>query len=363
MDTRIKKLVDYMEHQSVDVLLITQPKNVYYFTGFLTDPHERFMGLVLIKGEDPFLFLPLLDAGNAETVSSVRKIYSHDDAENAYEVLQRYLPSNISTLGLEKNHLTVKSYEAVVGIAKAGEIHEIDELLQEMRVSKSQDEIAKIKKAIQITEEALRLTIPKIKLDVTEMEVVAELEYQIKRLGTQGPSFSSIVLAGEKAGHPHGHPGDRKIKTGEFLLLDFGVILDGYVSDLSRTFAIGEINDQLKDIYDTVLQANLQAIESVRPGEPIANVDLSARAVIENRGYGQYFINRVGHGFGMEIHEHPSVHSKAEGLLREGMTFTIEPGIYNPKLTGVRIEDNVVVTKDGVNVLSTFPKELQTLDL
>ncbi|NBI27786.1 M24 family metallopeptidase [Chengkuizengella marina] len=363
MDIRIKKLVDYMELQSIDVLLITQPKNVYYFTGFLTDPHERFMGLVLVKGKDPFLFLPLLDAENAETISSVKKIYSHDDAENAYEVLQRYLPSNISTLGLEKNHLTVKSYEAVVDIANASEIHEIDELIQEMRLSKSQEEISKIKKAIEITEEALRLTLPKIKLNITEMEVVAELEYQIKKLGAQGPSFSSIVLAGEKAGHPHGHPGNRKIKTGEFLLIDFGVILDGYVSDLTRTFAIGQINDQLKDIYDAVLQANLQAITSVKPDKPIANVDISAREVIKSRGYGQYFINRVGHGFGMEIHEHPSVHSKAEGLLREGMTFTIEPGIYNPKLAGVRIEDNVVVTKDGVNVLSSFPKELQSLEV
>ncbi|MDP5276498.1 M24 family metallopeptidase [Chengkuizengella axinellae] len=363
MNNRIEKLYDYMDQNSVDVLLITQPQNVYYFTGFLTDPHERFMGFVLVKGEDPFLFVPLLDAENAESVSSVGKIYSHDDAENAYEVLQRYLPSSIQCFGLEKNHLTVKNYESILAVAGADEIHEIDELLQDMRISKSQGEITKIKKAIDITEEALRLTLPKIKLNITEMEIVAELEYQIKKLGAEGPSFSSLVLAGEKAGHPHGNPGDRKIKTGEFLLIDFGVVLDGYVSDLTRTFAIGEVNDQLKDIYDTVLQANLQAIEVVKPGTSIANVDLTARAVIENKGYGQYFINRVGHGFGMEIHEHPSVHSKASGLLREGMTFTIEPGIYNPKLAGVRIEDNVVVTKDGVDVLSTFPKELQMLDV
>lgn len=347
----------------MDALLITHPKNVYYLTGFLTDPHERFMSLVLIKGAEPFLFVPLLDSDKAQAVSSVTKIYSHDDSENAYEVLQRLLPSSISRIGLEKNHLTANSYEAVARAAQAQEIVDLEELLRHLRMRKSADEIVTIKKAIWVMEESLRLTLPKITLGLTEMDIVAELEFQMKKLGAQATSFSTIVLAGKRAGLPHGDPGQRKIKAGEMLLIDAGVFVDGYASDLTRTFAIGELSDELKDIYDTVLQANLRAIEAVRPHASIASVDLAAREVIANKGYGQYFINRVGHGIGLEIHEYPSVHSKAQGELVEGMVFTIEPGIYNPNLAGVRIEDDVLVTQDGVEVLTTFPKELLTLEV
>ncbi len=362
MKARIEKLHAYMEQEAIEVLLITHPKNVYYFTGFLTEPHERFMALVLIRGEDPFLFVPLLDSEKARAASSINRIYAHSDSENAYEVLQRLLPSSVTRLGLEKSHLTAKSYEAVAEAVPANDILDIEDLLRDMRVTKSPDEIASIKRAIWVMEESLRRTLPAIAVGLTELDIVAELEFQMRKLGSQGPSFSTIVLAGEKAGHPHGEPGDRKIQAGEFLLIDAGVYVDGYVSDLTRTFAIGEVNEELKDIYDTVLQANLRGIEAVRPHAPIASVDIAARAVIENRGYGEYFVNRVGHGIGLEIHEYPSVHNKAPGELREGMVFTIEPGIYNPRVAGVRIEDNVLVTKDGVEVLTTFPKELQIIE-
>ncbi|NKQ18801.1 M24 family metallopeptidase [Brevibacillus laterosporus] len=156
-------------------------------------------------------------------------------------------------------------------------------------------------------------------------------------------------------------PTERPIQVGELLLIDAGVFVSGYVSDLTRTFAVGKINHVLEDMYESVLQANLRAIETVRPHTPIASVDLAARDIIENKGYGEYFINRVGHDIGLEIHEYPSVHSKAQGDLQEGMVFTIEPGIYNPRIGGVRIEDDVLVTENGVEVLTTFPKELLTL--
>lgn len=351
-----------MEKEAIDAVLITLPKNVYYFSGFLTEPHERFMGLVLIRGEEPFLFLPLLDSEKAQAVSSVTKIYSHRDSENPYEVLQRYLPASISRLGLEKGHLTATSYEAILATVPVKEILDIETQLRDMRMTKSPDEIATIKQAIWVVEESLRRTLPKITVGITELDVVAELEFQTKKLGAQGPSFSTIVLGGQRTGLPHGDPTERPIQGGELLLIDAGVFVSGYVSDLTRTFAVGKINHVLEDMYDTVLQANLQAIETVRPHTPIASVDLAARDIIENKGYGEYFINRVGHGIGLEIHEYPSVHSKAQGVLQEGMVFTIEPGIYNPCIGGVRIEDDVLVTENGVEVLTTFPKELLTLN-
>jgi Xaa-Pro dipeptidase len=230
-----------------------------------------------------------------------------------------------------------------------------------MRLIKSSEEITTIKRAIAIMEDSLRLTLTKIIPGITELDIVAELEFQMKKLGAEGPSFSTMVLAGQNAALPHGVPGKRKVQIGEVLLIDAGVFVDGYVSDLTRTFAIGELNDTLLDIYDTVLKANLSGIEAVRPGAAIRSVDQAARTVIENKGYGEFFMTRVGHGIGLEIHEFPSLHGQAIGELQEGMTFTIEPGIYNSSVGGVRIEDNVLVTKDGAEVLTSFPKELMTI--
>ncbi|MFS0554213.1 M24 family metallopeptidase [Brevibacillus sp. 179-C9.3 HS] len=363
MQERLGKLHAYMESNKLDALLITHPKNVYYFTGFLSEPHERFMGLVLVRGESPFLFVPLLDGDKAQEAcqSQSLPIYTHDDSQDALTVLQHLLPTPLSHIGVEKNHLTAKTYEALVAMVHATEAVDVGELLCNIRVEKDETEIATIKRAIWVMEESLRRTLPLICVGMTELDVVAELEYQMKKLKAQGPSFSTIVLAGERAALPHGDPGNRVIQAGEVLLIDAGVYVDGYVSDLTRTFAVGQLRADLLDMYDTVLQANLAGIQAVRPGAPIADVDLAARAVIADRGYGEFFINRVGHGIGLELHEAPYVHSQAAGELIPGMVFTIEPGIYNKKIGGIRIEDNVLVTKDGVEVLTSFPKELQTI--
>ncbi|MFI8713412.1 M24 family metallopeptidase [Brevibacillus brevis] len=361
MQERLEKLHAYMESRKLDALLITHPKNVYYFTGFLTEPHERFMGLVLVRGESPFLFVPLLDADKAREACPAIMIYTHDDSQDALSVLGHLLPTSLSHIGVEKNHLTAKTYEALVSIVNATEAVDVGDLLCSIRVAKDASEIATIKRAIWVMEESLRRTLPLISKGMTELDVVAELEYQMKKLKAQGPSFSTIVLAGEKAALPHGDPGDRVIQAGEVLLIDAGVYVDGYVSDLTRTFAVGQLGAELLDMYDTVLQANRAGIQAVRPGAPIADVDLAARAVIADRGYGEFFINRVGHGIGLELHEAPYVHSQAAGELIPGMVFTIEPGIYNTRIGGIRIEDNVLVTKEGVEVLTSFPKELQII--
>jgi Xaa-Pro dipeptidase len=160
---------------------------------------------------------------------------------------------------------------------------------------------------------------------------------------------------------PHGATGTRKVGRGELLLLDLGVYASGYMSDITRTFAVGEISDSLKSVYDTVLQANLRGIEAVRPGVRMSDVDQAARRYIVDQGYGAYFTHRLGHGLGLEIHEYPSVHGRNPDLLREGMVMTIEPGIYLTGLGGVRIEDDIVVTSTGVEVLTTFPKELTVI--
>jgi len=361
METRMQQLITYMEQQSLDAMLITLPRHVYYLSGFFTDPHERFLGLVLPKQAEPFLLVPALDREAAEAASSVKKVYTHSDTDNPYLLLKKYLPSSMSCVGVEKTHLTVSQFEALTAVIGAEQYIDIEKPLRDMRVRKTPEEAARIKRAAQLIEAALGATLPKVKAGVTEVELVAELEYQMKKAGADGPSFSTMVLAGENSALPHGKPGTRKVQQGELLLFDCGVYAEGYASDITRTFAVGDVDEKLVDIYNTVLQANLAGIEAARPGVSLGSLDRAARSVIENKGYGEYFIHRLGHGLGLDVHEYPSIHGENEDLVVEGMVFTVEPGIYLPGHGGVRIEDDVFVTKDGIEILTSFPKELTVI--
>ncbi|MBE1442419.1 M24 family metallopeptidase [Paenibacillus sp. OAS669] len=361
MNDRIKKLYSLLEDEALDVLFITLPKLVYYFTGFYSDPHERFMALICAKGEEPMLMVPVLDYEKAVRSTSLTRIVSHQDTDNPYEVLKRHLGNGISRMGIQAEHMNVKRYLALKEATGAAEIVQLDDRIADFRVIKSEQEIASIRRAIQCIEEAVRDTVQLVKPGVTEVELVAELEYRMKRLGAEGPSFDTMVLTGEKTGLPHGVPGTDAVREGEFLLIDAGVFVEGYASDLTRTFAVGEVSPRHKEIYETVLQANRSMIEAVRPGVPFGSLDHAARSVIESKGYGEYFITRAGHGFGLEIHEYPSIHGGNTDLVRQGMVFTAEPGIYMSGLGGVRIEDNVYVTQAGAEVLTTYPKELTVI--
>ncbi|MGG4498682.1 M24 family metallopeptidase [Brevibacillus reuszeri] len=361
MNERLEKLYAYMEQGGVDAMLITLPKHIYYLTGFLNEPNKRFMGLVLPKDEQPFLIVPLLDLEKAQLASRVTAIYAHSDSSDPYALLREKLAGPIAKLAVEEEHLHVARYRDVMKATGATESVDAGEPLREMRMVKGPEEIAIMKKAILLIEEVLQASISYVKPGITETDIVAEMEYQMKKLGADAPAFSTIVLSGEKASQPHGVSGSRKIQEGELLLFDTGVVVDGYLSDISRTFGVGEVNEKLTEMYETVLQANMAAIAAVRPGVTFASIDQTARDILEQKGYGEYFLNRVGHGLGLEIHEYPSLHGNNHDLVREGMVFTIEPGIYIPQFAGVRIEDNVWVTTDGAEVLTSYPKELKII--
>ncbi|MWV44356.1 M24 family metallopeptidase [Paenibacillus sp. HJL G12] len=362
MSSRLNQLELSMNEKGLDSLLVTDPKHVYYLTGFASDPHERFLGLLLIRGEEPLLIVPALDAEAASAASSVKNIITHSDTDNPYQLLQQQFKGSIGTLGIEKEQLTVARYEELSASVPAKQYADIGPLLRSMRVNKSPEEIKRMKHAMQLIEEVLRQGLKSVKTGVTEIEIVAELEYLMKKLGAQGPSFETMVLSGPKTALPHGTPGDRKIQHGDLLMFDMGVYADGYASDITRTFAVGEISPELKKIYNAVLEGNLQGIQAIKPGVTLASVDKAARDAIEKAGYGPYFLHRLGHGLGMDVHEYPSVHGKNTDLVQPGMVFTVEPGIYVAGLGGVRIEDDIFVTENGVEVLTSYPKELITLE-
>jgi len=170
-----------------------------------------------------------------------------------------------------------------------------------------------------------------------------------------------MVLFGEKTGEAHGNPGLRTLKPGDMVLFDLGVVLDGYCSDITRTVAYKSINDKQKEIYETVQRAEQEALEASKPGTRIGDLDMVARNIITEAGYGEYFLHRLGHGLGISVHEFPSMSRNNDDVLQEGMVYTIEPGIYIPGLGGVRIEDDVIITKDGYETLTKYPKELQII--
>jgi Xaa-Pro dipeptidase len=359
-ETPLARLEAGLTAQGLDAALITDPKHIYYLTGFASNPHERFLGLVLTPGQEPLLIVPALDADDAAAASSVKNIATHSDTDNPYSLLHRY-QGQIKTMGLEKDYVTVSRYEQLTTALGSVEFADIGSLLRSLRVKKTPEEVTRIRRAIALIEEVLTQGLSHVRAGVTEIELVAEMEYRMKKLGADIPSFDTMVLSGPKTGLPHGTPGERKLQHGDLLMFDMGVYAGGYASDITRTFAFGTISPQLKKMYDTVLEANLAAIRVAKPGLPCADVDRAAREIIEAAGYGERFVHRVGHGLGLDIHEYPSLHAQNQDPLQEGCVFTIEPGIYMAGVGGVRIEDDVIVTSNGVEVLTSYPKGLQIL--
>lgn len=361
MNERLQSLLLSMKDQGWDHVLVTDPKHVYYLTGFASDPHERFLGLLLSSAKDPVLIVPALDANAAEAASTVKNIVTHQDTDNPYLLLKEQIQGTAGTLALEKDQLTVSRYEQLRQHVNADRIEDVGLALRDLRIRKSAEEVKIIKNAVRLVEDVLTQGLTRVKIGVSELELVAELEYLMKKLGADAPSFATMVLSGPNTALPHGVPGARRIEAGDLLMFDLGVYAGGYASDITRTFAVGDLKPEAVNIYETVLAANLAGIQAVKPGVTYGSIDQAARKVIDDAGYGDAFVHRLGHGLGMDVHEYPSVHGLNQDILQPGAVFTIEPGIYLQGVGGVRIEDDVIVTGDGVEVLTSFPKELTVI--
>jgi Xaa-Pro aminopeptidase len=250
--------------------------------------------------------------------------------------------------------------EQIISSAGAAVIksNELDNLIARMRIIKTANEVENIRTAQRITEEALSETLKLINDRITEKDLALELEYRMRKKGADGISFDLITISGKKTSMPHGVPGDRKIQKGDFITMDFGVIYQGYCSDMTRTVALGHATEEMKKVYDTVLQAQLAGIAATKAGVTGKQIDAAARQVITDAGYGDYFGHGYGHSLGMEVHESPNCNPKGETPMAENMVTSAEPGIYLPGKFGVRIEDVVVFTKDGCEILTASPKNL-----
>lgn len=347
-----------MAKNQIDLTYIDDPQTVAYFTKFESNPHERIVALFAIK-DHSFLFVPQLEAKEAEQVSAIKEIIPYKDEENPWKKIKEALSSRLSSLkkiGIEENTLSVDRYHALNDLADHTEFSDIRSFLQDVRLIKDSEEINRMKIAGEVADQAIAIGMKVLEEGITEQEVVAEIEYELKKRGISQMSFPTMVLFGDHAGSPHGNPGNRKLKKGELVLFDLGVVKEGYTSDITRTIAFGEVSSKAKEIYDVVYTAQQKAQEAVKPGITAGELDAIARNHIADAGYADYFTHRLGHGLGKSVHEYPNLSKGNDLVIEKGMCFSIEPGIYIPNEIGVRIEDCVYVTEQGSEPFTTTQK-------
>lgn len=361
---KMRKLTDWMTENDIEIIFLTSTESVFYFSGFYSDPHERLLGLALFQDKEPLLICPAMEKEDAKKTGWKADIIGYSDIDNPWELLHEAISKRVgkpAKVGIEKEHMNVERYESILKLYPEASFVSAEEKVRKLRMIKDEKELAALRKACNLADYAIEVGCSEIREGKTELDVLASIEYELKKKGVTAMSFSTMVLTGANGASPHGTPGLTKIQKGDLVLFDLGVIIDGYCSDITRTVAYGDINEKQKTIYDTVLNAELAAVNASKPGAVCSEIDKIARGIISEAGFGQYFPHRLGHGLGISVHEYPSLTETNSLQLEEGMVFTIEPGIYVPGVAGVRIEDDVLVTKDGVEILTKFPKELQII--
>ncbi|WP_028784250.1 M24 family metallopeptidase [Thalassobacillus devorans] len=366
MKRRLQKVGQHLKEAGMDAAFINGKENFFYLSGFHTDPHERLIGLMVFPEAEPVAIVPAMESGQLRQTGWQYEVIGYADHEDPWAMLGDSLnekgKTSLSVLGIEKDVLSYGRTESLLKLFPEQEIVDVSGILNEMRVIKDASEIDIIRRAAELADYGVKAGVEALQAGISEMEVLAKIEYELKKKGVREMSFSTMVLFGEKSGQPHGSPGDRKLQEGDFVLFDLGVVLEGYTSDITRTFVYQSANAKQKEIYETVLEAQKASLEISKPGSRIGDLDQTARNIIESAGYGDKFPHRIGHGMGISVHEFPSMSHLNDGKLKEGMVYTIEPGIYDPAIGGVRIEDDVLITKDGYETLTKFPKELQIIE-
>ncbi|EMF0171201.1 M24 family metallopeptidase [Enterococcus hirae] len=351
MMLRVEKLRKKMQEENLDSFLITSPYNLRYLTNF-----TGTTGLAVITLEKAFFITDFryteqaaAQAQGFEIIKNVGPIF-----EEVADLVQK---EGLRELGFEETTVSFLEYSVLEEIIDA-QLIPISGMIEELREIKDEEEIAIIEKACSIADLAYDHILKMIQPGMTEIEVANQLDFYMRSLGASGVSFETIVASGLRSAMPHGVASKKIIEQGDLITIDFGCYYEGYVSDMTRTFAIGDPGEQLKEIYQIVLEAQLAVLEVAKPGVTGKQLDAVARNYITKHGYGEAFGHSTGHGIGLEIHEGPNVSVRAEKQFVPGNIITDEPGIYLPGIGGVRIEDDLLITSDGNRVLTHSPKEL-----
>jgi len=348
MNSRLKSMQAVLKQKGLDALLVSLPANISYLTESLS--RDAYL-LISVKENIYFTDSRYIEEAkvflkdNASLKECNGLVFKH--------IAETVLNLGIKNLGFEERYLPFAEFAKIKEYAR-GKFNLIPthSLIEDKRLLKDDQEVLKLRKATRITAAALGHIKQFIVPGVKEIEIVAELESFIRYQGARASAFDIIVASGPNSSRPHHLSGERKLKNNEPVLIDFGVDYQGYKSDLTRVLFLGKINILVRKVYDIVLKAQKLAIKRIRPGAEMAEIDRVAREYIAAQGYGACFTHNLGHGFGLEVHEAPHITSREASALKPGMTFTVEPGIYLPGEFGVRIEDMVLITTKGYEVIS-----------
>lgn len=335
-------------------ILLTDRNNIRYLCGF-----SGSCGYLLVTQKDAWFFTDFrYQEQSAKEVGSVARIEIFYNNSVAM-IFKRVKACRIKTLAVEKS-ISLEQFLTYKEEFK-GEIKPVPDYVKMQRQIKDGDEVKALKKAFSIADKAFATLIKEIQPGMSEIEIAARLEFHMKCLGSESPSFSTIIASGANSSCPHAQPTSRKLKKGEMIKIDFGAVFGGYHSDMTRTLFIGPATEKFKEIYEIVLTAQQMAINALKPGVKCNAVDKIARDHIVESGFGDHFGHGLGHSLGLEIHEPPSLSAKCETEIAPGMVFTVEPGIYLPGWGGIRIEDVYLVQESGLTRLTTTPNSLLAL--
>ncbi|MFT8337709.1 M24 family metallopeptidase [Schleiferilactobacillus harbinensis] len=363
--SHLEQLQHWITEQHVDAAYISDPTDINYFTGFYSEPEERVLALFVFPDAAPFLFTPALSVEAVKKAGWTGDVYGYLDQEDPFALIAAHIKERSRTnhaWAIEKDVLPFGRYEAIQReFPDAVFPADASRFIEQLKLIKSPAEIALMEAAGREADECFRVGFDALRTGITEQGVVAEINYAMMKQGVMHMSFDTIVQAGVNAADPHGEPTAAQVAPNELVLFDLGTNHQGYMSDASRTVAYGEPTAKQKEIFDVCLEAQLTAMDAVKPGLTAAELDKIARDIITKAGYGEYFIHRLGHGIGTSTHEFPSIMAGNEMVLQPGMCFSIEPGIYIPGVAGVRIEDCVHVTETGGVPFTHTDKELQVI--
>lgn len=360
MKNRLNKMLNIIKKYELDAVALIAGPNLTYITGADFHLMERPTILIIPKDKKPIAVLPNLEVDSFKSLDFDADIISWKDSDgfdgaylNASEKL-----GELKKIGVEGQRMRVFEIDIMKKAFPNSQIINKHKEIVEIRLCKDETEINNLRKAIKISEEALSQTLNIIKEGMSELEIAQELIVRQYQLGAHNLAFSPIVLIGENSALPHGHPGNRKICKGDALLIDFGCVYNGYNSDFTRTYFFKEVSDSNRNMYNVVKEANQLGKKISQLGTNLHDIDDKVTGHLENSNYKNCIAHRTGHGLGMDVHEDPYVTRGNNQKIEEGMVITIEPGLYDVGNVGVRIEDNVLITQQGPESLTTLPREL-----
>lgn len=356
---RLQRLAPLLEAAGVDALLVSDVINLRYL---LADPaifDEGFSGVLLVTSEKPVLLLDFRYAGLAEAAFGGTRVVLREYKENLFKAVAGLaVETSVTKLGFESTHLS--SYAAGKLIDQFSGCEPTVGMVEKVRAVKDDDEISRLRAAAAVADGVFPKLAGLVRPGVTEAEIAFELEVLMRRAGATAVSFASIVASGPNSAFPHAQSGSREVAVGDIVKIDYGCVVEGYCSDITRVFVVGKANDWQRQTHAAVLRAHDLAIDAVKAGMTGAEVDAVARVELEASSLGQ-FGHSLGHGVGLQVHEKPRLGKKSADILEPGMVFTIEPGLYSVGLGGVRIEDMVLLGQNGAEVLTSAPRELREI--